>query len=235
MRTLIYMDESGDLGWTFTHPYQKGGSSRYVTLAAVCVPEGKEVHIQRIVRTLYKKRKRPLSKELKSVDINHADKALFLRLTGAMLKQHPDISLRSITVSKAHVHHNRRDQNQLYNYATKLLLLKTLCQTEYVDFIPDRRCERVNAKWNMAEYLNQMIYEASLKHQICNRACTVTPMDSSKEIALQFIDFYAGLVWACYEFGDSRAGHFMSCNRVTNYKLFFPKEQEEADAQVFEL
>lgn len=80
MRTFIYLDESGDLGWNMHDPYQHGGSSRMLTLAAICLPEGKAKYIQRIVRALYVKRKRPLKNELKSVDLNTADKELFLNL-----------------------------------------------------------------------------------------------------------------------------------------------------------
>ncbi|WMN84132.1 DUF3800 domain-containing protein [Vibrio parahaemolyticus] len=40
--TNIYLDESGDLGWTFDSPYRRGGSSRYLTIASLIVsPEKK--------------------------------------------------------------------------------------------------------------------------------------------------------------------------------------------------
>lgn len=222
MRTLIYLDESGDLGFTLDKPYQKGGSSRMLTLSALCVPEGKLKYIQRIVRAIYQRRKRPLKHELKSVDLNTADKALFLRLVHKLLLEHQDITIRCITVNKAKVSERFiKDPNVLYNYMVKLLLLKIICQSEYVDFMPDRRSERINAKWNMGEYLNQMIHEASLEHHIINKSCVMTPMDSAKCLELQFIDFFAGLVWARYEFFDDKMGQFMANNRLTNYKLFF--------------
>ncbi len=50
------------------------------------------------------------------------------------------------------------------------------------------------------------------------------PMDSSKCLELQFIDFYAGLVWSAYEFKDMTARKFMAENRNTNHKLFFQKK-----------
>ncbi len=223
MRTLIYLDESGDLGFCLDKPYQKGGSSRMLSLAAICIPEHKAKYVQRIVRAIYQKRKRPLKNELKSVDLNTADKALFLQLTTKLLSEHPDIQIRSITVHKRYVDKRfHKDPNVLYNYMVKLLLLKPICQAPYVDFMPDRRSERVNTKWNMAEYLNQMIYEASIEQVVVNKSCRVSPMDSAKCLELQFIDFYAGLVWAMYEFEDVKLRQFMSQNRLTNHKLFFP-------------
>lgn len=227
MRTFIFLDESGDLGWNMHDPYQQGGSSRMLTLAAICIPEEKSKYIQRIVRALYAKRKRPLKNELKSVDLNSADKDLFLKLTSKLLSEHPDIQIRSITVSKSHVSSRfKQDPNVLYNYMIKLLLLKKICQSKLVDFMPDRRSERVNTKWNMGEYLNQMIQEASIEHDIKNQCCNVTPMDSSKSLELQFIDFYAGLIWSMYEYNDKRMRYFMCDNRLTNYTLFFPKEEK---------
>ena len=226
MRTLIYLDASGDLGWNMHEPYQQGGSSRMLTLAAVCIPECKGKYIQRIVRALYEKRKRPLKNELKSVDLNTADKELFLKLTTKLLAEHPDIQLRSITVHKEFVNRRfQKDPNTLYNYMVKLLLLGTICKSEYVDFMPDRRSERVNTKWNMGTYLNQMIHEYSIDNYVKNQSCNVIPMDSSKCLELQFIDFYAGLVWAGYEFRDGKIGKFLSESRNTNHRLFFPYEE----------
>jgi hypothetical protein len=35
----LYLDESGDLGWTLDKPYQAGGSSRYLTIATLIIPK----------------------------------------------------------------------------------------------------------------------------------------------------------------------------------------------------
>lgn len=222
MRTLIYLDESGDLGFTLHKPYQKGGSSRMLTLSALCVPENKAKYIGRIVRAIYQKRKRPQSNELKSVDLNTADKALFLQLTQKLLDNHKDIHILSITINKSKVSNRLiQDPNVLYNYLVKQLLLDMICACEFVDFMPDRRSERINSKWNMNEYLNQMIQETSLIRPIINKGCTITPMDSSKCLELQFIDFFAGLVWASYEFNDPKMKEFMLKNQLNNQQLFF--------------
>lgn len=221
-RIVIYLDESGDLGWSMDRPYKRGGSSRMLTLAAVCLPIEKVKYLQRIVRAIYKKRKRPLSNELKSVYLNHTDKELFLRLTLKLLKEHEDIKLGSITVRKEGVSTRlKQDPNTLYNYMAKCLLLKSLCRTKYVDFIPDRRSEKINIKWNIGEYLQQMLSEESINQGFINQSCNVTPMDSSNCLELQFIDFYVGLVWARYEFQEKRLDAFMAEAQIVNKKLFF--------------
>jgi len=40
----VFLDESGDLGWNFEHPFRMGGSSRFLTLAFLVVDES--THIQ---------------------------------------------------------------------------------------------------------------------------------------------------------------------------------------------
>jgi ureidoglycolate hydrolase len=74
--TTIYLDESGDLGWLLDKPHNQGGSSRYLTLAAVIVSAHKTHHIARVVRNLYKARNRPKSNELKSVELRPHERAI---------------------------------------------------------------------------------------------------------------------------------------------------------------
>ena len=62
---FIYVDESGDLGWNFSAPYRRGGSSRYLTVAAFCVPSSKKHIPKRAVRNLYEKFHWPTSVEKK--------------------------------------------------------------------------------------------------------------------------------------------------------------------------
>ena len=64
-RSFIYLDESGDLGWKFDAPYRDGGSSRYITIAALIVPEESVHDPMRGMRRLYNKFKWPTSKEKK--------------------------------------------------------------------------------------------------------------------------------------------------------------------------
>lgn len=40
---IIYLDESGDTGWKFELPYRNGGSSRYLTIAALIAPSEKRI------------------------------------------------------------------------------------------------------------------------------------------------------------------------------------------------
>ena len=65
MPLLIYLDESGDLGWNFTAPYRSGGSSRHMTIASLCVPSDKKHLPKRVIKKLYEKFSWPVGTEKK--------------------------------------------------------------------------------------------------------------------------------------------------------------------------
>ncbi len=221
MKRLIFLDESGDLGWSFDKPYKKGGSSRYLTIACVSLPENKLAKIERIVRGFYKKRKRPLTSELKSLNLNTKEKSQFIHLITELKHQNDDILFFAITIEKAKANNKlRTNPNTLYNYAVKCMLLDEIIKYQYVDFIPDNRCEKTNSRWNMKEYLQQMLVEKSLDTVVVNKNCNITPMNSQHNLALQFVDFYVAMVWAKYEFHDNRIDNFAQLNGVSQELLF---------------
>jgi hypothetical protein len=56
MHVNIYLDESGDTGWRFDQPYTRGGSSRYLVIAACIVSTSADHKPERVLRNLYKNR-----------------------------------------------------------------------------------------------------------------------------------------------------------------------------------
>lgn len=223
MRRLIYLDESGDLGWKFDHPYQHGGSSRKLTISAVSCPEAKVNHLRRIVRGLYKKRKRPIRHELKSVNLGAGDRTHFIRELERLRRDHADIRFFSITTDKQRVQETlRADANKLYTFMVRHLLLDELCANRFVDLIPDARSEKVNTGWNLGHYLAQMIYERRVSTAVINESCHVTPMESHHHLELQFVDYYTALVWAKYEYAQPHFDDFLGGPQVQDMRLFFP-------------
>lgn len=70
----VYLDESGDLGWSLDKPFRYGGSSRYLTIAALIIPDNLRHLPKRIVKDIYEKRKRSPQKELKGNLLSSKDK-----------------------------------------------------------------------------------------------------------------------------------------------------------------
>ena len=122
---FVYLDESGDLGWKFTAPYLAGGSSRYLTIAAVCIPPTKIHLLERLLRAMYVKYKWAPNKERKFVQLSASQRIEFATNAKALCDANPDIALHAIVVKKQNVQpHIRRDGNKLYNYMIKLALIK---------------------------------------------------------------------------------------------------------------
>jgi hypothetical protein len=67
----VYLDESGDLGWTFDKPYRHGGSSRYLTISVLIVPKDLSHLPKRILKkSINKKRSlHPLKLKAKTLQV----------------------------------------------------------------------------------------------------------------------------------------------------------------------
>ncbi len=220
MRYLIYLDESGDLGFNFSKPFKKGGSSRFLTLSAILLPENKLKYLERVVRNIYKQRKRHTSNELKSFMLSSKEMEHFVHQL-MKLAQNKDIHFYSITVNKQRTKNTlRKDPNTLYNYAVKKMLLEPISCYEYVDFMPDTRSEKTHTRWNMNEYLQQVLIELDIEKGTINKKCNITPMDSKNQLALQFVDYYASLVWTSHEFNKNRLTTFDDFDNVHHELLF---------------
>lgn len=215
MNTSIYLDESGDLGWTLEKPHKYGGSSQYLTLAAVIVPTSKTHIITRVIRGFYKARKRKQSNELKSVELSAHERSTFVDRLVEIKRNHPDILFTAITVKKSGVNNSfRLHPNGLYNYMTKLMLLQKMGKYPYVDFIPDARSVKTELKHSLHDYLR-----TELAAEQFNTQLTTTPQESKDHLEIQFADILASLVWSHFEYGDQR---FTSVDSIiTHNKLFF--------------
>jgi Protein of unknown function (DUF3800) len=194
----IYLDESGDLGWMFDAPRGRGGSSRFLTIAAVVVVNGQEVQLERLVRGFYKARKRKLSSELKSHELSAKEKTQFLRQCEQLLERHPSIGFHAITVDKRFAPQALRTDNELLlNLMQKTLLVPLMAGHTDVTLIPDRT--------NGAERLSQIL-EGVLKIALIEGGAQTTlkiiPTDSRHDLGVQFADYLAGVVWQSYEFED---------------------------------
>ncbi|OOV88539.1 DUF3800 domain-containing protein [Oceanospirillum linum] len=214
---IIYLDESGDLGWKFTAPYRKGGSSRYITIASLVVSPSKRHLPKRLVKKLYKKFNWPSDSEKKWSDMSVEERIFFAKKAAVLREEHPqDIRYISITVRKENVQpYIRRDANKLYNYMISLSLLDEMARHEDVLFVPDPRSVKVESGNSLHDYLQTQLWF----EQQTSTILTTKPEDSASNLNVQFSDMLSGIVQGHFEDGNSQP--WAELHHYISYKTLF--------------
>lgn len=213
----IYLDESGDLGWTFSAPYRQGGSSRFLTIAALVTPVEKAHFPERVIRGLYTERKWTTAKEKKWADMSVGARDDFVERALKLNQKHPDISYFAMVVNKQNVpRHVRQDPNLLYNYMIKLMLVKEMAKHAEVLLVPDPRSIKLESGNSMHDYLQTNLWFT----EAVPTMLTTKPQDSKKTLALQFADMLSGVVQSHFE--DGKTDHLNGLgNSICLKRLFF--------------
>jgi len=214
--SVIYTDESGDLGWSLTAPYRQGGSSRYLTIASLCVPSAKKHFPKRAIKQLYETFHWPVGAEKKWKEMSPSERTAFAKIAFRMCAKHSDIHLHAITVKKVNVAlHIRNDENKLYNYMIRLSLLDCMANQDQVTFIPDPRTIKVESGNSLHDYLQtELWFTKNVKTVL-----STTPLDSKSCKGIQFADMLAGLVQQRFE--DKCFDHIRFCVRHLRMKRLF--------------
>jgi hypothetical protein len=199
----VYLDESGDMCWTFDKPYRHGGSSRYLTIAVLIVPKDLSHLPKRIIKKIYVKKNIPADVEIKGKDLTSDEKTKFSKRVIDLLKTNPSIRICVITVNKENVQsHIRMDSNKLYNYMINFILLDEIKTCSTINFIPDPRTIKVASGNSLVDYLQTKLWFELNSATIINH----TPMESHRNNNLKFVDFIANIVWSRYE--DNKSGPY---------------------------
>lgn len=215
--TIIYLDESGDLGWKFDADYKRGGSSRYLTIAAAVIKEHKnENKLERVIRGFYKARRRASKNELKSTDLSTKERASFAMKLVEINDSDAQIKFFTMTVRKQGVNASfKAHPNGLYNYMIKLLLLSEMGKHEEIHFIPDARTVSVEFKNSLNDYLRTELAALDTGTKLMT-----TPWESKNSLGLQFVDTLANIVWSRHEYGQSKHYDVIS-PAVQTHHLYF--------------
>ncbi len=217
MSLIIYLDESGDLGWKFDAPYREGGSSRYLTIGALCCPPEKKHHPKRLIKDLYEKFGWPTNKEVKWNDMLPNQRAEFAIQAKKLCDSNPDICLHGIIVQKRNVMaHIRQDANKLYNYMIKLSLIDRMAEHDVVNLVPDPRSIKVASGNSLHDYLQIELW-------FTKKASTnlITNQTTSKDCrGIQFADMLAGLIQSRYEDNESSSFQILA-GKIQCSRLFF--------------
>lgn len=191
---LVYVDESGDLGWRFSHPYRAGGSSRFLCVAIMFVPKIHRKLPKGIISAMHKKY--GWKDEKKASDASPQQKMELAQSVVGLLAAHNDIKIDCIVVRKEKVQaHIRADSNKLYNYMCKLVVCDYVTLEPEIQFIPDKRSIKVESGNSLSDYLQTVLwFECNVKTKIVNK-----PQESFLNYNLQFIDWVAHCVWSSFE------------------------------------
>ena len=197
----IYLDESGDTGWSFALPYTRGGSSRYLVIAACSLPEPAVAKPEQLIRHLHKHRQWSKSAERKWSRMSPTARSAFAASAANLARANPAIVLRGIVADKREAGiHVRHDPNKLYNYLVKRLLLSEMARHNRVQFRPDLRSVPANSGTSLHDYLQtELWFGMGAKTRLETR-----PIDSRHSPNLQFVDMVSGAIHSHFEFGESR-------------------------------
>jgi hypothetical protein len=218
MPLLIYLDESGDLGWNFSAPYRHGGSSRFLTIASLCIPTEKKHLPKRIVKKLYEKFKWPTNIERKWSMMTKAERAEFTVAACKFCAAHADVHVHAITVRKQNVeNHLRADGNKLYNYMIRLSLLARMRKHPEVLLIPDPRSIKVQSGNSLRDYLQTLLW---FHLRGCTTTLQMNPQESDKCLGIQFVDMLCGAIQTAFE-DDNYAYLAVLAPCVVHKKLYF--------------
>lgn len=219
----FYLDESGDLGWTFDKPIRKGGSSRYLTISGFIVEEEHEKHIVRFILEMYSKYglKNGIEKKGASFSSDHC-KFITSQLNKIKSKA-PSFKIITITVYKPKVNEAlRKDKNIFYNYVLSLLVRQQILNCDCAKIFIDQRTIKVSHGQSFPDYIKTVVWG----DDGCNIDIDCEFINSYNNKMIWFADWYSNWVWRRYENNDCEAYNLLNKLPLSNFfiekKLFFP-------------
>lgn len=195
----IFIDESGDLGWTLDKPNRNGGSSRYITLTGLVISENDEKYITRFISDIYKKYKLTPNIEKKGANFLPEHSSFISNQLSKLSTKCHSFKIISITVNKSKVFDAlKKDKNIFYNYVLGLLLKNEIVKHKNVEIILDKRTIKVSHGESFPDYIKTQVWGEG--HNIDISCCF---LESTHNKMLWFADWYANFVWRNYEDNES--------------------------------
>jgi len=220
---MVFLDESGDLGWTLDAPYRQGGSSRFLTIAHVMAERQNSKYIGRLVKDVYTSKNKTKNQELKACHLDSADRITIANKTVNLISQ-GRIEIHAITVKKDNVSsHLHADSNLLYNYMIKQCIFDRISLNEDVHIVPDNRSIKVKYAHAIETYLKLALIEKRYETKLA-----YTPKESHADKGIQFADYIANIIWRRHEFGDEAAYQIIH-GHIRHKKLFFRKPRNRSE------
>jgi len=199
----IYIDESGDLG--FTEP-----SSAYFVLAALIVHNPLAVHrcFARVRRTKLRKKYR----ELPEFKFNNSGPEIKKRILSCIASADVEICYRVLRKNQVYPH-LRANHQIVYNYLTGSLISNIVQR-----FHPDTGVEiTVDKSLNgiqrdaFDQYLVYKTMEKNMAGDLSTTEIRIDHADSRREPCIQAVDFVAGALHYYYRTNDDTFSRIIDC------------------------
>jgi hypothetical protein len=216
----IFLDESGDLGWSFDLPNQQGGSSRYITIAGIVIDPDELKHVNRYIADLYRKYNLTPKIEKKGANFSDEHASHIVRHLNKIMAKAPSFGMIAITASKQYVHEPlRKDANIFYNYMLGDLLPNTIRKYDDVELIIDKRTIKVKSGDSFEDYIKTKCW-GDLKIPT-NISCAYDSSDKNEGIWVA--DWIANFIWRKYETNRNEAYDILNrwAGKEFNEKVLF--------------
>lgn len=217
---LAYMDESGDLGWKFNAPFQKGGSSRYFIVAIAVGIDNTHRRFGKVIDYLHKEQNWTSSKEKKWATISPTAKTNFCQFAAKELSREKNLKvmvavchkenapdfMRSIDVHEMHPDASEKEIAKIeaqYRGRAHLVYSLMVAETlsEYLPIVdsftycPDELNEGIRTLEHIVAY--RLLFQDG-------RPMSLKRIDSNSTLhgGLTFSDMIAGATLEAYENGN---------------------------------
>ncbi len=216
----VFIDESGDLGWTLDKPNRNGGSSRFITLTGILISDEEEKYINRFISDIYRKYNLTPNIEKKGANFTPEHASYITSQLNKLFTKSNSFKIITITVNKSKVFDSlRKDKNIFYNYVLGLLLETEIIQHNEISIFLDKRTIKVSHGESFPDYIKTKIWGQGLDIDIsCNF------IESTKNKMIWMADWYANFVWRNHEDNETSSYNQLSefpKDRFFEKKLFF--------------
>jgi hypothetical protein len=202
----IFLDESGDLGWSFDKPNRKGGSSRFITIAGIIVDKHQMKFLVRHLHDLLRKYNLDSYIETKGSSFSNAASSSIVR---DLLEYHGASSFEivSITANKQNARSSiRRDKTVFYNHMLNVLVTGIIQKHGDVNIVLDNRTIRLGSRNSFEDCIGAKLWgELGFDANISCRY-----QDSKRSPCIWLADWISNFIWRHYEYSMSEA--YLECS-----------------------
>lgn len=200
---IIYLDESGDLGFS-------PGASNYFVITFLATKDN--TPLKRAVRKVKKKYRLAPGFELKGNTTPPKIKEDVLKRIASL-----DIDIYAIVMNKANVSPRlHQDTNILYNYVLGRIVVPYICKQSVVTIVVDRRVVSVTSGFKLDEYLAYKVWYENLAEVDMQ----IQHEDSKWTLGIQAADVVCNSIFRKYESGDERFYNLIRGKIKEELKLF---------------